>query len=115
MNNFQKLLYGLLFFISLSMISVGAHAGGISISIGSYGHSYHHGHHNYHPSINYRRISPILTYRHHYQPYYGYHHISYYRSYGHRNYNHHTGHHYGYSQSHGKHYNRGYGHGSQHK
>jgi hypothetical protein len=92
MNNSQKLLYGLLFFISLSLISAGAQATGISISIGSFGHSYHHGHH-YYPSINYRHISPILTYRNHYRPYYGYHHNSYYRSHGRRNYNHHSGHH----------------------
>ncbi len=96
MNNFQKLLYGLLFFISLSLVSVGAHAGGISISIGSYGHSFHHGQHNYHPSIYYRHISPILTYRHHYQPYYGYHYISYYSGHhgshhsAYANYSHHN-------------------------
>lgn len=99
MTNSKKLLSSLLFFIPLSLASAGAQATGISISIGSYGHSFHHGQHNYHPSISYRHISPILTYRHNYRPYYGYHRYSYYRSYGHRNYNHHTRHR----------YNHGYG------
>ena len=99
MTNSKKLLSSLLFFIPLSLASAGAQATGISISIGSYGHSFHHGHHNYHPSIYYRHISPILIYRHHYQPHYGYHH-SYYRSYAHRNYNHHSVHHNGYGSPH---------------
>ena len=90
MKNFKNIAYILVALISLSMISAGAYAGGISLRIGGFGYGYHHGYHSYgypayySPRYYHHRV-PTVTYRHHYRPYYRHHSNSYYSGHGYRN------------------------------
>ena len=78
MKNFKNIAYSLVALISLSLISAGAYAGGISLRIGGYGHGYHVAYNNYYPSAYYGYHAPVVTYRHHYRPHYRHHSNSYY-------------------------------------
>lgn len=76
MKNFKNIAYILVTLISLSLISAGAQAGGISVRIGGYGHGYNVAYNSYYPSAYYGYHAPVVTYRHHNK--------SYYRGHGHR-------------------------------
>ncbi len=112
MNNLKNIAYFLLVIISLSLISVSAQAGGISIRLGGYGHGYHVAYNSYYPQAYYGYHRPVVRYRHHYRPYY-----SRYGNNNHRS-NHHSGHHQsyiahnkyssGHNSNHGKQAVRGY-------
>lgn len=102
MKSLKRSLFILTSVISLSVLSVSAQAGGISIKIGSYGHGYHHGHHSYghgYRSSYYGYHRPVVSYRHYYQPHYG--DYGYAKSYRKK---HHNSGHYGY-RNHSRHGN----------
>ena len=89
MNNIKKIIFSLLAITSFSLISVGAQAGGISISIGGHSHGYF----------------PLNYYGHNYKPYYGYK--------DQRHSKHHRKHHHGHHQSYVNHNNHGSRYDSQ--